>query len=111
MPTNRLVHTVHVSGAIVDANTDLRQLEIPDPTHATIVKVIVDSMVNAGGAATLSIENAASGAGSGITVTFALGEYHQSNTGSLTTSGSFYLRSGTPNGLEDISVTIHYVPS
>ena len=110
MATARLVHNVHISGDIVDTNTTLREIELPDITNTTIKKIVVDSIANAAGASTISIENTSDASGSNITVTFALGEYHQSNTGTLTTSSSFWIRSGTPNGLADLDIDVHYLP-
>jgi len=100
--------TYSISGDIIDANTDLLKFEIPDASNVTINKVSINSLFAATGQATIEVRNSSSGNGDGIVVTFSAGETYAEQTGSLSLSTYGWIRSGTPNGLGDLNITIRY---
>jgi hypothetical protein len=108
LATNQIVFPFSIGGDIIDLNTDLLKVEIPDPTNATVVKVRVSSMSNATGSATIQVRNASGGGGDTITVTIGVGTREDVTSGaSMTVTDYLWIRSGTPNGLSNISVTIY----
>lgn len=109
MPTNQIPITSSVAGDIVDADTDLRVIEVPDATNATLVKVAVTSMRPAVGTPTIEVRNTIAGGGSGITVTFVDGEYEAEATGSITLIDYLFIRSGTVGDLSNINIIPYIV--
>ncbi len=109
MPTLHLISNYSVFGDIVDTDTDLLKIELPDTQNITITKVSISSLTAATGAATIIVGNQANNAGDKITVTFSNGEYYAEQTGNIeTTSSFFWIHSANPENLSNINVSIKF---
>lgn len=98
----------HIYKDIIDTNTDILIVE-PPYSGCRLIQVEIESTILSTGTGSIEIRNAASGAGSAITVSITNGAYKWSNTGDLTTSDYFYIRSVNPGGnLSDVSFQFLY---
>ena len=102
-----------IPGDIVDTDTDLLKIQIPNRSGTTIKKLVINSMVAASGTPTVSVENSSNGVGDNLVATFVNTEFDAVTSGILSTGadGSIWIRSGTPGDLADINITIHLLNS
>ena len=99
----------HIYNAITDINTDLIIVDPPTTGTIRLVKVIIESTTLSTSAGTLGVYNTSSGGGSGIVVSITSGAYKWSNTGEITTSNYFYIRSISPaQGVSNATITLVY---
>ncbi len=108
MPTLQIPLTFSLGSDLVDTDTDLLKIEIPDPTNVNINKISIDSLLAAVGTPTIECRNTSSGAGDGITVTWVDSEFFAEATGTLSITKYIWIRSGTPGNLSNINGTIRF---
>ena len=108
MSTLQIPLTFSLGLDILDTDTDLLKIEIPDPTNVNVNKVSLNSLSDAVGTPTIECRNTSSGLGEGITVQFVDGEDFAENTGTLSITDSIWIRSGTPGNLSHVNGIIRY---
>ncbi len=94
---------------IVDENTDLIKIDLPNVSDITILQMVVQSTQNATANGSMELRNSSGGAGSAITVNITANSKYFSGEGSLTTTDYFWIRSIGQCGLADTGFDIYYL--
>lgn len=106
----KMYHTVtyHLHPALVDNGSDLIKVDIPDVVQTRVVQLILSSPQNAPDNGQVSIFGQAGGVGDSIDVTVTAGSNYFSQTGNISTSDYFYIRSVTGCGMHNTTLIVMY---
>jgi len=94
---------------LVDTNQDILKIDPPDSVRNVVRKCTVSFPTNVVSTGSIEIRNAASGGGSGISITITAGSKFHSNTGDLRANPTyFWIRSATPCDTGGANVIVFY---
>jgi len=103
-------YNVYIEGEVVDTDTDLIEVKLPLIANTTITEVVVNSIDATFGTATIVVSkfSAPTTDASDIIVSLVTNATWASQSGTLTSNTSFFIKSGTPNGLYGVNVSLNF---
>lgn len=103
-------YNIFISGAITTTDSDLAQVKFGLPGNVTVSTMVVNSQSDTTDDATIIVSKVSGGStdASDITVTVSSGATFGEASGTITSNTSYYVKSGTPNGLFGINVTLNF---